>query len=109
RPDQVNPRIGKGYPAVLDRGGELVGRTLRLVGAHPLLAGPQVELSPQPGLSLLSQLAHLGGSPHMVASTRCLELDLVEVFDACHSSHGTPAVLLNSYGFSVHSGVAARS
>ena len=45
----------------------------------------------------------------MVAGARCLELDLVEVFDVCHSSHGTPAVLRSSYGFGVYDGVAARS
>jgi len=33
----------------------------------------------------------------MVASACRLELDLVEVFDVRHSSHGTPAALLNSY------------
>ena len=103
----MNPRIGEGRTAVLDRGGELVGRTLRVVGAHPLLASSQVELGPQLGLDLLGQLAHLGGGPHMVASAGCLELDLVEVFDVCHSSHGTPAVLVNSYGFGAHEGVAA--
>jgi hypothetical protein len=37
----------------------------------------------------------------VVASTCRLELDLVEVFDVRHSSHGTPAALLNSYRFSV--------
>jgi hypothetical protein len=37
-----------------------------------------------------------------------LELDLVEVFDVRHSSHGTPAALLNSYRFNVRSKTAAR-
>jgi hypothetical protein len=40
----------------------------------------------------------------MVACAGRLELDLVEVFDVRHSSHGTPAALLSSYGFSVRSG-----
>jgi hypothetical protein len=35
----------------------------------------------------------------MIASTCRLELDLVEIFDVCHSSHGTPAALLNTYRF----------
>jgi hypothetical protein len=41
----------------------------------------------------------------MVASTCRLELDLVEVFDVRHSSHGTPAALLNSYRFCVRIGL----
>ena len=52
-------------------------------------------------LGLLCQFAHANSGPHMIASTCRLELDLVEVFDVRHSSHGTPAALLNSHGFSV--------
>jgi hypothetical protein len=44
----------------------------------------------------------------MVASTCRLELDLVEVFDVRHSSHSTPAALLNSYRFSVGIGCGPR-
>ena len=60
-----------------------------------------MELGAQARFGLLRQFAHLNGGPHMVASTRRLELDLVEFFDARHSSHATPAALLNSYVFYV--------
>ena len=82
RPGQVNPGLGERSAAVLDRGGELVRRALRVVGHHPLLARPHMGLGAQARIGLLRELAHANGGPHMVARTRRLELDLVEVFDA---------------------------
>ena len=104
----MNPGVSEGGTAILDRGRELIGRALRVVGTHPLLAGPQVKLGPQARLGLLGQFAHASSGLHMVASACRLELDLVEVFDVRHSSHGTPAALLNSDRFDVRSGTAAR-
>ena len=46
-----------------------------------------------PGLLLLGKLAHPDSGPHMVTRSCCMKLNLVELIDARHNSHGTPEAL----------------
>ncbi|MBO0803911.1 MAG: hypothetical protein J2P25_12660 [Nocardiopsaceae bacterium] len=93
RPDQVDPRIGKGLAAVLKGLGEFLGGALGVVRHHPLLAGAQVRLSALTGLGTPGQVGHANSGTHMVASPCRLELDFIEVVGVRHPPYRTVTVL----------------